>query len=1341
MTPQPPECATCLAPKWGATGFSTPEGTGSLSVLALGESLGDAELADSLPFRPYAQAGGVLERAFHRLGTHREQWAVWNLLGCHPRNNWLAGAPYEHAAISHCKVHMDQVIAQYQPKCIMALGALPLRTMTGLTGQKELGLSYLRGYILEGQRYPGIPVIASYHPSYIARGKSNLLGVLDNDLRLALNVAKHGYVRPPRNYITDPNLDALLAFERECLAHPEWMIFYDIETHESWSIDESELRAVGNGRVAIIHRETVDQAPEHASDVDTVEQERPPEVTVTKIIQIQFTLRGGEGIAVPFEQPYLDVVRRVMALPNLKAAFNNWGFDDPLLREADVRQPRQAIDMMWMFHHAQPDLPRGLQYATSFWRPEFGPWKHLAGRDLAWYGCADVDNPAAWFWPLRATMEKRGIWDGYMRHVYKTNGQLELASRNGISVDVAAQQELGAEIESAQGVAWQELQALYPDELKNCAPKEGYKRDSTAERMRAKHVLAPGEQWVQRTFMTEQAVEAGMDAELYIELVEVEDEDEQGNVVKRKVRRPRRRKPAKKPKGKCQRSSSDGRGAGKSGNDSSAGHGSDSATSSAAAATLKVEVQRWCRQQPFLPGSSDQLIAYMRARKHKVPKHVKTGADTSNKEELARHAKKYKDPFYTQVVEYREYDKIVKTYIKGWTPGVDGKVHPTFTFAPATGQLSSRGPNSQNRPKRHTFADKFGRCIIATPPTHRLVNLDYRSFHVLTLGFNADSQHYMDLSRLDMHAFFTGFLLKLPGHSRWFDMLYSQPDELKAILARVKVEHAAIRNDRAKRCIAAGQLVLTNAGLVPIEQVTLEHKVWDGVAWVSHDGMVYNGKRRVITHDGLTATPDHEVFLEDGRTVHLTVASQEGAQLARTEVDGHAVQTSCRDLSASPVAKWQRTGEMPVHGMSYQEVDRPAQHGRAWTGRMPALRSTEILPPCCTAARPALRRYYCTLQQQAKSGLQTLWRTWDCLRVRVAQCIRALHDSQAATQGLRWTNHRPHRQRWKLRTRELAPCFAATASKQPPQHGICNVPGDAHSSFPVPSSFPSVLDGQVNTQGFHGRTDHSHCGTQRAVAPEALASANAGAETVRVYDIANAGPRHRFTVSGVLVHNCILGIGNGERAYGLAKRHPASFASTKDAQHVLDVLWGIFPEVLAYQDRIAERAKDEHFLTTRQGFIRWFHDVWHWQQVHETYRPRNQWTEVMRTPDGTRFVRKHGEDYESAVSWFTQNDAHCHLREAAHRLDDHRQLDERGLLTRWGFNNTVHDSLEFDCEAKLVDECVHVGTQVMEFHNPVLVSELVPDGLWCEVEAGGGENASKKSATNPDGMEDVEVTL
>jgi DNA polymerase bacteriophage-type len=63
-------------------------------------------------------------------------------------------------------------------------------------------------------------------------------------------------------------------------------------------------------------------------------------------------------------------------------------------------------------------------------------------------------------------------------------------------------------------------------------------------------------------------------------------------------------------------------------------------------------------------------------------------------------------------------------------------------------------------------------------------------------------------------------------------------------------------------CIAEGQLVLTDRGLVPIEKVTTEHLLWDGERWVSHEGVVYKGKREVITYGGLTATADHLVWVE-----------------------------------------------------------------------------------------------------------------------------------------------------------------------------------------------------------------------------------------------------------------------------------------------------------------------------------------------------------------------------------------------------------------------------------------------------------------------------------------------
>jgi len=84
-------------------------------------------------------------------------------------------------------------------------------------------------------------------------------------------------------------------------------------------------------------------------------------------------------------------------------------------------------------------------------------------------------------------------------------------------------------------------------------------------------------------------------------------------------------------------------------------------------------------------------------------------------------------------------------------------------------------------------------------------------------------------------------------------------------------------------CIAEGQLVLTDRGLVPIEEVTLDDKVWDGEKWVEHEGVVYKGEREVIAYEGLTATEDHLVWVE-GELFPLSFgdAARNGLHLLQT---------------------------------------------------------------------------------------------------------------------------------------------------------------------------------------------------------------------------------------------------------------------------------------------------------------------------------------------------------------------------------------------------------------------------------------------------------------------------
>ena len=97
-------------------------------------------------------------------------------------------------------------------------------------------------------------------------------------------------------------------------------------------------------------------------------------------------------------------------------------------------------------------------------------------------------------------------------------------------------------------------------------------------------------------------------------------------------------------------------------------------------------------------------------------------------------------------------------------------------------------------------------------------------------------------------------------------------------------------------CIAEGQLVLTNHGLKPIERVSVSDKVWDGVKWIPHQGVIYKGKCNVISYDGLTATPDHLVWVEGRITpIPFGIAAATGCQLVSTGNGAIALQYSWKN--------------------------------------------------------------------------------------------------------------------------------------------------------------------------------------------------------------------------------------------------------------------------------------------------------------------------------------------------------------------------------------------------------------------------------------------------------------
>ncbi len=85
-------------------------------------------------------------------------------------------------------------------------------------------------------------------------------------------------------------------------------------------------------------------------------------------------------------------------------------------------------------------------------------------------------------------------------------------------------------------------------------------------------------------------------------------------------------------------------------------------------------------------------------------------------------------------------------------------------------------------------------------------------------------------------------------------------------------------------CLAAGSQVRVKDSngvefLLPIERVTTDYMVWDGDAWVPHCGVEFSGDKEVVTWDGVTATPEHNVWIDADTKVTLAYAKDHGLSL------------------------------------------------------------------------------------------------------------------------------------------------------------------------------------------------------------------------------------------------------------------------------------------------------------------------------------------------------------------------------------------------------------------------------------------------------------------------------
>lgn len=219
----------------------------------------------------------------------------------------------------------------------------------------------------------------------------------------------------------------------------------------------------------------------------------------------------------------------------------------------------------------------------------------------------------------------------------------------------------------------------------------------------------------------------------------------------------------------------------------------------------------------------------------------------------------------------------------------DGRLRGTIKYSNAnTGRMTGVTLSIQNLPRDH-FTDAEG---------EHDTEAEQAAIDKLLAGVNVGSEDLKKLVRpllvgpftvSDYSAIEARLTAWAAGEDSVLESFRNGEDIYVATAERMGGAKAGFDRQRGKSatlgCIAEGSLVLTDRGLVPIENVGVADKVWDGVEFVRHEGVIYKGQKEVMHYGGLTATPDHKVwasFEGEPRAVRLDYAASCGARLIRT---------------------------------------------------------------------------------------------------------------------------------------------------------------------------------------------------------------------------------------------------------------------------------------------------------------------------------------------------------------------------------------------------------------------------------------------------------------------------
>jgi len=152
------------------------EGNEKADIVFVGEAPGADEDEQARPF--VGRAGQLLTKIIEAMGYKRKDVYIANVLKCRPPEN-RDPLPEE---VERCFPFLAMQLQLINPKVIVALGKHAAHTLLGV----NTPITKLRGKV---GRYAGIPVMPTFHTSYLLRDPSKKREVWE-DMKKVLEIVK-----------------------------------------------------------------------------------------------------------------------------------------------------------------------------------------------------------------------------------------------------------------------------------------------------------------------------------------------------------------------------------------------------------------------------------------------------------------------------------------------------------------------------------------------------------------------------------------------------------------------------------------------------------------------------------------------------------------------------------------------------------------------------------------------------------------------------------------------------------------------------------------------------------------------------------------------------------------------------------------------------------------------------------------------------------------------------------------------------------------------------------------------------------------------------------------------